>query len=310
MCDVCGCSRKIKIPTALKGDTGIGIDSIESTGVGNNTVITITMTDGAVYTVNIEIPSDGQDSNSIDHISFTSTTAISGLAGEFGETDTYTFWGDEAETVNLGTFTITNGAAGIGEVNNGESLATVAAIDIYQGMSGPDLTFLGIDVGAGLSISEDGADILIELGPLTGKLVDPSGTTPGANPLYVTSPVPFTAVNNFPSHHVVKFMADTVTNSVQLKGTVQLSGSTFGINPLVSPTLIAVRIITNLPAEFIPSVDTFFGASLLNIAAKYVGHAVVRVTTSGDMLLYFDSRFNYVDNTTIISFEGSRYSLS
>jgi len=56
--------------------------------------------------------SDGIDGQGIDHIEFTSTTAVSGLPNEPGETDTYTVWGDADETINLGTFTVYNGANG------------------------------------------------------------------------------------------------------------------------------------------------------------------------------------------------------
>ena len=50
----------------------------------------------------------------IDHVSFTSTTALSGLPNEPGEIDTYTVWGDVGETINLGTFDVYNGNDGVG----------------------------------------------------------------------------------------------------------------------------------------------------------------------------------------------------
>lgn len=46
---------------------------------------------------------DGVDGQSIDHIALTSTTGLN---------KTYTVWGDVAETVNLGTFTVSNGESG------------------------------------------------------------------------------------------------------------------------------------------------------------------------------------------------------
>lgn len=311
MCDVCGCNRKVKVPTALKGDTGVGVDDITSAVVGANTVITFTMTDGTVYTVSIANPEDGVDSNSIDHISFTSTTDGGGLAGVAGATDTYTFWGDVGETVNLGTFDVTNGPGAVGEINNGESLATVDAIDIYQGMSGTDLTFLGIDVGDGLAISEDGADILIELDEGTFTLVDPAGTTPGANPVYVSSPTPFSSVNDYPSLHRVGFQKDPTSKKVDLKGSFQLQGYTFGIDPTAAVVLTSARIITNIPVSMRPAANTLIKVNMLNVSAKFVGTAVVNVLTTGEMLLYLDSRFHYVHTGggTILSFEGSSYSL-
>jgi len=53
---------------------------------------------------------DGQDGQGIDHVSFTSSTGTG--QGEAGETDTYTIWGDAAETINLGTHEVYNGANG------------------------------------------------------------------------------------------------------------------------------------------------------------------------------------------------------
>ena len=54
---------------------------------------------------------------SIHHSEFTSTTAVSGLPNEPGETDTYTVWGDAGETINLGTFTVYNGDDGTDGTN-------------------------------------------------------------------------------------------------------------------------------------------------------------------------------------------------
>ena len=55
----------------------------------------------------------GAAGQSIHHSEFTSTTAVSGLPNEPGETDTYTVWGDAGETINLGTFTVYNGDDGV-----------------------------------------------------------------------------------------------------------------------------------------------------------------------------------------------------
>lgn len=46
---------------------------------------------------------------SIDHLSPTNTTDPEGDFATPGETDTYTFWGDASETINLGYFSVTNG---------------------------------------------------------------------------------------------------------------------------------------------------------------------------------------------------------
>lgn len=55
---------------------------------------------------------DGADGQTIDHTSFTSSS-LGGVAGQQGATDTYTVWGDSGETLNLGTFTVYNGADGL-----------------------------------------------------------------------------------------------------------------------------------------------------------------------------------------------------
>lgn len=52
--------------------------------------------------------SNGVDGNSVDHISKTSGNSAPGT------TDIYTMWGDVAETINLGTFAVYNGADGNG----------------------------------------------------------------------------------------------------------------------------------------------------------------------------------------------------
>lgn len=49
---------------------------------------------------------DGADGQGIDHVSRTAGD------GSPGTTDTYTVWGDVGETINLGTFTVYNGANG------------------------------------------------------------------------------------------------------------------------------------------------------------------------------------------------------
>jgi hypothetical protein len=49
------------------------------------------------------LPADGDDGQGIDHISLLSTSGLE---------KTYTVWGDSAETINLGTFMVTDGADG------------------------------------------------------------------------------------------------------------------------------------------------------------------------------------------------------
>jgi hypothetical protein len=63
----------------------------------------------------------------IDHVSFTSSTGTpSSQPNQPCETDTYTFWGDVSETVNLGTFTVSNPCTS-------SEYADVAWVDLYNG---------------------------------------------------------------------------------------------------------------------------------------------------------------------------------
>ena len=51
----------------------------------------------------------GDQGISVHHLKATSTTDPEGNFGTFGELDTYTFYGDASETINLGYFTVRNG---------------------------------------------------------------------------------------------------------------------------------------------------------------------------------------------------------
>lgn len=51
----------------------------------------------------------GDQGISVHHMKGTNTTDLEGDFGTFGEWDTYTFYGDAAETINLGYFTVRNG---------------------------------------------------------------------------------------------------------------------------------------------------------------------------------------------------------
>ena len=60
----------------------------------------------------------GEQGVSVHHIKGTSTTDLEGDFKTAGETDTYTIYGDAAETVNLGSFSVTNGASGVYDFND------------------------------------------------------------------------------------------------------------------------------------------------------------------------------------------------
>ena len=97
-------------PQGTKGDYVIvaaagscpdgGYDIILYSGADDTVISTSTVCNGVA----------GDPGQGIDHISFTTATGTpSSTPNKPGETDTYTIWGDFAETINLGTFTIYNG---------------------------------------------------------------------------------------------------------------------------------------------------------------------------------------------------------
>ena len=95
-------------PTGAKGDTG------DQGTKGLQGVVGPTGTSG----------SDGEDGlpglpgASVHHLKGTSTTDMEGDFGTYGELDTYTFYGDANETIDLGSYVVRNGFT----VADGESL--------------------------------------------------------------------------------------------------------------------------------------------------------------------------------------------
>ncbi len=99
----------------IQGLTGNGIASIVLTStVGLTKTYTITFTDTTTTTFSVTDGTNGTngtngiDGQDIDHVNKTAGT------GAPGTTDTYTVWGNLGETINLGTFTVYNGANGTG----------------------------------------------------------------------------------------------------------------------------------------------------------------------------------------------------
>jgi hypothetical protein len=97
-------------PQGTKGDYVIvaaagscpagGYDIILYSGADDTVISTSTVCNGVA----------GAQGQGIDHTSFTTSTGTpSSTPNKSGETDTYTVWGDFAETINLGTFTVYNG---------------------------------------------------------------------------------------------------------------------------------------------------------------------------------------------------------
>ena len=108
----------------VDGDDGVGISSITYSAFSGQ--ITVNLTDGSNF-ISGDLRGQG-----VDHVAFTSTTGSA--QGQPGETDTYTFWGDVLETINLGTFVVTNGYKPYREyaININQSGASDPVVNVYQ----------------------------------------------------------------------------------------------------------------------------------------------------------------------------------
>lgn len=112
MCENCQnncCQCNLNVPVGPKGDTGVGISNVQLI----NEELIVTLTNNTIFNLGDIVGGNGQ---SIDHVSLTSGT------GTPGTTDTYTVWGDLGETINLGTFTVYNGANGIDGTNGDDAI--------------------------------------------------------------------------------------------------------------------------------------------------------------------------------------------
>ena len=94
----------------IQGAIGNGVASVtKTTTVGLVDTYTVMFTDTTTTTFDV---TNGLEGQKVDHVSKTGGT---GLAGT---TDTYTVWGDLAETINLGTFLVYNGQDGGDSIND------------------------------------------------------------------------------------------------------------------------------------------------------------------------------------------------
>ena len=152
-------------PRGFTGDTGpvgpAGVDgenlTVEQISYNGDGSFTWQFSDGTSYiTPNLRGPKGdtglpgvkGDQGVSVHHIKGTSTTDSEGDFATFGEIDTYTVYGDAAETINLGYFRVNNGAAkdsqhtmmfgstydtnSNGIVDNSERLGGVSAVDVFN----------------------------------------------------------------------------------------------------------------------------------------------------------------------------------
>ena len=122
-------------PTGPMGPTGIGLQgakgdagedlTIEQIVYNGDGTFTWQFSDETTYTTpNLKGPKGdkgdigltGLQGVSVHHIKGTSTTDPLGDFASYGEIDTYTLYGDAAETINLGYFRVNNGLAKDGQV--------------------------------------------------------------------------------------------------------------------------------------------------------------------------------------------------
>lgn len=133
-----GVNKVLTVPTVKgdKGDTGAngldgadGVDGLNGRDGANGKDITINsityqgngvfrweFSDGTNYTTPDLRGSKGDTGDQgigVHHLKATGTTEPHGDFHVAGETDTYTFYGDPDETINLGWFSVTNGIPGI-----------------------------------------------------------------------------------------------------------------------------------------------------------------------------------------------------
>lgn len=103
----------------IKGDRGSDL-TVEQIGYNGNGTFTWQFSDGTSFTTpNLIGPQGlqgskgdkGDTGTSVHHTKGTSTTDSEGNFGAPGEKDTYTMYGDAAETINLGWFIVTNGGS-------------------------------------------------------------------------------------------------------------------------------------------------------------------------------------------------------
>jgi hypothetical protein len=122
------------VSPSYTGPEGRGIDGIAWTSnsegdpqgtPGSTDTYTITYSDATTSTYTV---GNGDNGQGVDHTAFDSTTNPGGTPGAAGYTDTYTVWGDVAETIDLGSFIVYNGEDGGG--GGGGCCPSVITIDI------------------------------------------------------------------------------------------------------------------------------------------------------------------------------------
>lgn len=146
-------------------EDGVGIQNMTYDSTTDD--FEVTLTDGTFYNFT---GLQGDDGQSIDHTSFTSTTAGAGQPASLpGETDTYTVWGDPGETVNLGTFTVYNGLNANSTYGNTLFVDEVYGNNTTANRERFDLPYLTIS--AALDASQPGDTVYVRSGSYSENIV-------------------------------------------------------------------------------------------------------------------------------------------
>lgn len=90
----------------------------------------------------------------IHHLSATNTTDPEGDFSTAGETDTYTFWADASETINLGYFSVTNGYDSEGTM--GKSVYDIddsGVVDDSEALGGKSLSQVELERDSAISLA-------------------------------------------------------------------------------------------------------------------------------------------------------------
>lgn len=237
MCGIdCNCGNAFCLSKGSKGDPGVnGIDGV-----------------------------DGVDGQGIDHVSFTSTTAGSGLPNENGETDTYTQWGDAGETIVVGTFTVYNGADGTTGENNTASNEG-AGVELFKQKTGDNLEFktvlgsnLNVTQHYGMELVVSGADEvrLSNTYDATGSLPSLSATIPpigGTSFGQLASSTLLGDWDHAPGYAPLRMLKDQ--NHIMFSGAIK--PTTVGIS-FNSPGATKVPVVVSMGGAYRPIYDGAF----------------------------------------------------
>lgn len=307
----CGnCSDNLSLLNLI-GPQGVSITGTTSEIVGDNIEITFTLSNGGTTDpILIPLPDDGLNGQSIDHIEFTSSTGTpSNVAGQAGETDTYTIWGNVGETINLGTFQIYN-PEDLTTPDSCTNMGTGAAI--YK--AGTDTPFefrSAISSDGTITITQNTNDVDFKVNNNSWREVLALGSTSLTEPYFFTPGSGFTGIANASGTHTVAFRKDPLTNKIFMKGAVKLTGAgVIGFNPVGSANTSSV-VICVLPVNLSTGIGVraFATAQLYNSVIKHASTVLVDVT-AGAMSIIVDHRLNYLDANTYISFENTVFSTS